>query len=130
MNGHLIDTSVFVKVLRGNHAAAEFLAGLANTHVSATIIGELLYGALKSAKPEANIISVRKLIDGVHLLMIGDDTAAIYAKIRNELVREGFNLPENDLWIAATAKQNGLTVATYDSHFRQIKAIETAYFGE
>jgi predicted nucleic acid-binding protein len=87
-----------------------------------------LYGALKSAKPEANAASVRKLIDGVHVLLISDDTAEIYAKIRNDLVRAGFNFSENDLWIAATAKQHGLTVATYDGHFRRIKAIESAYF--
>jgi tRNA(fMet)-specific endonuclease VapC len=71
----------------------------------------------------ANIALINQLIDGVEVLLLNDVTAAIYAEIKNELVKTGFNLPENDMWIAAVAKQYDLVVATYDSHFKHIKAI-------
>jgi tRNA(fMet)-specific endonuclease VapC len=130
MNGNLVDTNVFVKVLRGDTAAKVFFDGLDEVYISATILGELLYGAKKSAKSEANIALIEQLVNGVKVLILDDETAAIYAHLKNELIKTGFNLPENDMWIAAVAKQHDLAVATYDSHFKHIKTIETIYCNE
>jgi predicted nucleic acid-binding protein len=36
--------------------------------------------------------------------------------------------PENDIWIAATAKQHGLTVASRDSHFDYIDGLSIQHW--
>jgi tRNA(fMet)-specific endonuclease VapC len=47
-------------------------------------------------------------------------TAQHYGRIRNDLRAIGRPVPENDLWIAAIARQHGLTLVTRDQHFQHI----------
>lgn len=49
--------------------------------------------------------------------------AEYYAHIYLSLSRKGKPMPTNDLWIAATALQHGLTVFTYNKHFFEIDVI-------
>jgi len=51
---------------------------------------------------------------------VGDHTAAI--KITRQ--RKGLVLDENDLWIAATAREAGATLVTRDTDFRQIEVLQ------
>jgi tRNA(fMet)-specific endonuclease VapC len=44
-------------------------------------------------------------------------TTAHYARVRNELRRGGTPIPENDVWIAALARQHSLPVVSRDVHF-------------
>jgi tRNA(fMet)-specific endonuclease VapC len=34
-------------------------------------------------------------------------------------------IPENDIWIAASAVQYGLTLATRDRHFEEVERLQT-----
>ncbi|NSW90958.1 MAG: PIN domain-containing protein [Firmicutes bacterium] len=43
------------------------------------------------------------------------------------MIRKGINIPENDLWIAATAIANNLKLATFDHHFTHIDGLEVVY---
>jgi len=52
-------------------------------------------------------------------------TAAYYGKIKNNLRLKGKPIPENDIWIAAAALQNNLTVITRDKHFLEIDLIKS-----
>jgi tRNA(fMet)-specific endonuclease VapC len=52
-------------------------------------------------------------------------TADYYAKIFHDLRGKGRPIPSNDMWIAATAMQNGLWLATYDGHFKHIEGLLT-----
>jgi tRNA(fMet)-specific endonuclease VapC len=125
MNGNLLDTNVIIRVLRSDEDAIGFLNGLDEVYLSSIVVGELFYGANKSTKTVGNIEMIKKLIDGVEILSVDEETAIMYAEIKNNLASSGFNLPENDLWIAATAKKYGLTLATFDNHFKLINDIET-----
>ena len=51
---------------------------------------------------------------------VGDHTAEI--KITRQ--RKGLVLDENDLWIAATAREAGATLVTRDTDFRQIEVLQ------
>ena len=66
----------------------------------------------------------------VTLLSPNQYTAQIYGDIRLSLALKGQPIPENDLWIAATARQYGMTVLTSDAHFERIECIELKMFGE
>ena len=43
-----------------------------------------------------------------------------YGEIKNALRIKGRPLPENDIWIAALARQHDLMLVTRDTHFEQI----------
>lgn len=57
------------------------------------------------------------------LLPCDAETAAIYSRVRTELQCAGNLLPENDLWIAATALPHDLILAIRDQHFSRIAAL-------
>jgi len=125
MNGNLLDTSIIIDVLRGDADAVDFLHNLSGeVFVSVIAVGELLYGASKSTKVEHNIKLVRDVTSDIDVLPIDIETAEAYGQIKTDLVKKGFKIPENDIWIAATAQRNGLALATYDSHFKHISNLE------
>jgi len=43
--------------------------------------------------------------------------------IKSQLRAKGQPIPENDIWIAATAKQPQLTLVTRDGHFQAIEGL-------
>ena len=57
------------------------------------------------------------------VLTITSETSRIYADIRYELRLAGQPIPENDLWIAALARQHGLSVLSKDAHFDQVAGL-------
>ena len=50
-------------------------------------------------------------------------TADMYAAIRHGLKLRGRPIPENDLWIAALARQHSLEIVSRDPHFDQVEGI-------
>ncbi|MCE0497756.1 MAG: hypothetical protein LV481_07410 [Methylacidiphilales bacterium] len=46
-----------------------------------------------------------------------------YGRIKAELARAGTPIPENDVWIAAQAIEQGLPLATCDAHFGRINRL-------
>jgi len=51
-------------------------------------------------------------------------TALRYATIRSDLRSKGQLIPDNDLWIAATALAHDLTLATGDRHFERVPGLK------
>ncbi len=47
-----------------------------------------------------------------------------YALIKTSLLNKGNPIPENDIWIAAIAKQYYLTLITNDKHFSVIEGLD------
>jgi tRNA(fMet)-specific endonuclease VapC len=45
--------------------------------------------------------------------------------IKNLLRQKGHPIPENDIWIAASARQHGLTLVTRDGHFGYVEDLIT-----
>jgi predicted nucleic acid-binding protein len=50
-------------------------------------------------------------------------TAEVYGQISARLSRFGVPIPQNDIWIAAIAKQAGLPLATGDKHFSEVDGL-------
>lgn len=96
--------------------------------VSSIVLGELFYGAHKSARPKENFDEVQALMDVIPTLSCDPETARHYGLIKDRLRVIGRPLPENDIWIAAAAIQHGLTLATWDNHFRQVEGLSLAEF--
>lgn len=88
------------------------------------VMGELFYGALNSAKPKKNEQAVHKLSTQFVLVPIDEAIAIRYATIRLKLKKMGHPIPENDIWIAATCLELGISLLTRDGHFDYIHGLE------
>jgi tRNA(fMet)-specific endonuclease VapC len=51
------------------------------------------------------------------------ETARHYGRIKDGLRRKGRPLPENDIWIAALARQHDLTLVSRDAHFADVESL-------
>jgi Predicted nucleic acid-binding protein, contains PIN domain len=127
MSGKLIDTNVIIKLLNGDTKTIELFDSIENIMVSIITAGELLYGAYKSSKVKENLEIFNEFLSEYPLLPIDENISAIYGQLKANLVKQGINIPENDLWIAATAKSNDLYLVTYDTHFTNIDGLKLFY---
>ena len=63
----------------------------------------------------------------VRVVDMDEETAERYAVILNSLWKIGRPIPTNDLWIAASAMQYGLTILTTDAHFNHVAQVLVHY---
>jgi tRNA(fMet)-specific endonuclease VapC len=120
----LLDTNIAVAILARDAAITQALAGRPRIWVSAAVLGELYYGAFKSARRDENLRRISDLLSTTPLLRHDDETAYHYGAIRNELRLKGRPIPENDIWVAATARQHDLIVVSRDSHFAHVDGLQ------
>jgi predicted nucleic acid-binding protein len=121
----LLDTSAYSAFLRGHPGIVAEVRRAAEIHVNAVILGELLAGFGGGKREEHNRSLLRSFLASprVRVAALDAETSERYAHLLQALRRTGRPVPTNDLWIAATAMQLGLTVVTTDQHFRQIASI-------
>ncbi len=125
MNGrYLLDTSVVVASLRDDPSVRDRLVPGRGVCISITVLGELLFGARRSSKPEDSRQRVAEFVSRCPVLTHTEQTAERYAMIRAELWAKGKPIPENDIWIAAAAMQYSLTLAARDEHFACIEGLD------
>lgn len=88
------------------------------------VLGEYRYG-LKSSRARA---AREKWLDDLEancsVLDVTSETSRVYAEIRQELRMAGQPIPENDLWIAALARQHRLPILSNDAHFDQVSGVQ------
>lgn len=121
----LLDTSVVIPHLRGDRALAARIAQLASIHVPWVVVGELRFGARRAVRPEEALAQVRTFLRTAPVLLPDEGTAELYGDLKAELARLGRPIPDNDLWIAAIARQYDLPLATRDAHFAQVPSLRT-----
>ena len=78
----------------------------------------------KSARKDDNMALFWTVLSTFEILPVNEAVAVSYALIKSDLINNGIKIPENDLWIAGTAHANGLSLATFDSHFENISRIK------
>jgi tRNA(fMet)-specific endonuclease VapC len=88
--------------------------------VPAVALGELYFGALKSRRAEANLQRLGEFAAASNVLSVDAAVARLYGEVREGLRRIGRPIPENDIWIAATALRHDLSLVTRDSHFEHV----------
>jgi tRNA(fMet)-specific endonuclease VapC len=86
-------------------------------------LGELIYGAQKSSRKRENIELFENFLSEYSIIEINDEISRLYGEIKAELVSKGINIPENDLWIAATAIYKDFCLVTFDQHFSGISRL-------
>ena len=110
---------------RGNKEVLDAVQTAENIGVNPVIIGELLSGFAQGTYASQNVKQLELFLDSPRcvVLPIVKESAQRYARIHHTLHKAGTPIPANDLWIAATAMEHGLTVVTLDKHFARIPQI-------
>jgi len=117
----LLDTNIIIGILAKDEAILSRLAETESVFLPSIALGELYFGAFKSAHPDDNAERIDRLADSTAILYCDGTTALHYGRIKTTLRARGRPIPENDIWIAAIAQQHGLTVVSRDLHFREIE---------
>jgi tRNA(fMet)-specific endonuclease VapC len=83
--------------------------------ISSITLGELYYGAEKSARRLENLEAIEQFGARLDVLSFSPKAAAHYGQIRAELERLGTPVGSHDMLIGAHARAEGMTVVTNNS---------------
>ncbi len=121
-NNYLLDTNIVVAILNQEAGLEQHLIGN-NAYLSTVVLGELYYGAQNSARAADNLKKIETFMASCAFLDCDKQTAVEYSNIRLQLKVKGRPIPENDIWIAAAARQHGLTLVSRDEHFKEVNGL-------
>ena len=127
---YLFDTDAISQVIKKSPSIS-FIRKLASVdpekQFTTTItVGELVYGAYKSNRPEYFIEKLEKLVwPNIQILPFDESSAKVYGKLRAGMERKGTPLTEPDLRIASIAMHHGLIVITGNArHFSKVPGLK------
>lgn len=121
---YLLDTNIIIDLFNGDDVVTKKIITSDEIFVPNIVIGELYYGSYGSKKGKSNLKRLEEFIVSSTIINTTVETARIYGHIKNELKKKGTPIPENDIWIAALAKQYSLKLLTRDRHFESIEVID------
>lgn len=123
---YLLDINAAIARINGDAAFDKFISGAEEIFVPIIALGELYYGAERSARIEANLAAIENFLSGRTILNCDTETARWFGRILRRLHAKGRPIPDNDIWIAAIAFQHDLTVLTRDKHFDDVDGVSLA----
>lgn len=120
MPQYLLDTNIVSYIVRDH--SPKLTARIMKTPpdalaVSVITAGELQFGLQKLApglRTSAIATRIDKLLSVISTLALPAEAAAHYGQIRSALERKGAPIGGNDLWIAAHALADGLTLVSHN----------------
>jgi tRNA(fMet)-specific endonuclease VapC len=83
---------------------------------------------LRSLQTEKNLKRLNEFIMNMGILPCDQETATYYGLIKNQLRHQGKPIPENDIWLAATARQQHLCLISHDKHFTHIAGLSLSSY--
>lgn len=124
MAGRILpDTNVVIAFFAGDVTVISEFNNADEIFLASVVLGELYYGARKSARSAQNVARVDAFAGNNVILSCDLETSQQYGVIKETLRAKGRMIPDNDIWIAATALQYALTLATRDSHFNEVDGL-------
>ncbi len=121
----LLDTNIISDLNDNVPETLQVLASAEEVFTSVVVAGELFYGIENSTRRKENFSFYTDFFQTCAVLDITLDTASIYGAIKTNLRQKGKPIPENDIWIAAIAIQNDLTLLTHDHHFSSVDRLRS-----
>ena len=124
---YLIDTDIIIFALRGDKTVLAKFEENKNIPISISMItyAELVFGAKRSQNERTNMLKVNRIreIYPVEELNIG--IMELFADIKANMYSKAMRIEDMDLFIAATAIYNDLTLVTNNTkHFKNIPLLE------
>jgi tRNA(fMet)-specific endonuclease VapC len=126
----MMDTSAYTAFLRGSPEVKEAVQQADEIVFNPVVLGELIAGFLMGRNERKNRAILKDFLSSPRVIVaeIDEETSERYAVIVRSLRMKGTPIPNNDLWIAASAMQYGLKVLTTDKHYLKVPQIITEYF--
>jgi len=124
---YLIDTDIIIFALRGDKTVLAKFEENKNIPISISMItyAELVFGAKRSQNERTNMLKVNRIreIYPVEELNIG--IMELFADIKANMYSKAMRIEDMDLFIAATAIYNDLTLVTNNTkHFKNISLLK------
>jgi tRNA(fMet)-specific endonuclease VapC len=120
------DTCIYVRQKRSEEVLRRFRAlQPGEAAVSLITFGELIFGAIKRGRLEAEREKWVELVHLLPVLPLPVEAAERYGTIRAELEAKGGVIGNNDMWIAAHALAASLTLVTNnEKEFRRVRGLK------
>jgi tRNA(fMet)-specific endonuclease VapC len=122
----MLDTNLCIRVLRDRpgQVRERFNANADGLCISTIVLGELLYGAAKSQRPEHHRQQVEAFAARLEVLPFDARAADHAADVRAALERRGTPIGGYDVLIAGHARSLGLVLITGDlDEFRRVDGL-------
>ena len=124
---YLIDTDIIIFALRGDKTVLAKFEENKNIPISISMItyAELVFGAKRSQNERTNMLKVNRIreIYPVEELNIG--IMELFADIKANMYSKAMRIEDMDLFIAATAIYNDLTLVTNNTkHFENVPVLK------
>ncbi len=115
-----LDTSIVVRHLRtDDQEIGAALSAAAELYLPLTALGELRFGVKHSGQQRA-VEQLERFLREVVILHPDETSARADASLKHHLAGKGKPIPENDIWIAATARSHDLPLYCRDAHFDEL----------
>ncbi len=120
-----MDSNVYIDMVQGKSEIADFLAECEEIIIPAATFAEITEGFYRRGVASTAGIALGRFLNrpNVHFRAADYAVADRYALIANSLRRKGRPIPQNDIWVAATAFETGSRVLSYDHHFDEIDGL-------
>jgi tRNA(fMet)-specific endonuclease VapC len=119
----LLDTNIVIANLNEDPQVAEGL-NHSTIFLSTITLGELYYGADASKHIAVNLAKLEAMAAKTSVLSVSRITAIWFGRTKNQLRATGRPIPDNDIWIAATAMEHGFTLVSRDAHFNHVDGLK------
>lgn len=120
----ILDTNALSDFLRDRADVVEIIDAADWPCLPVIVLGEYRFGVAASRERRALLPRLDECERCFPILSIDAGTARSYAEIKGELKTRGRPIPENDVWIAALARQHDLPVLTRDKHFDAVPQLK------
>ena len=120
-----LDTNAYSNLRRGNMRLLALLNECDEILMPAAVFAELEYGFLRGGKTAENESLLASFLDEEHVSFqpVTQSIAERWGYVKAALAQKGTPIPENDIWIAATAFETGPRIVSYDRHFDEIDGL-------
>ncbi len=111
---YMLDTNICIYVMKNYppNLLGKFNTLAEQLCISSITLGELHYGAEKSARRADNLIAIQHFTARLDVLAFEAKAAAHYGQVRAELERAGAICGPHDMQIGGHARSEGLIVVT------------------
>lgn len=115
----ILDTNVYSALDKADPIVLRALAGVEKAYVPIVVVGELQFGFQHGNRITVNNDRLVKFLsrDTVEILSLTTETARIYGELSILCKKRGRAASNNDIWIAALAREHDLPLVTFDKDF-------------
>lgn len=132
MTAVCVDTSAYSRFTYGDPTAAEIIRAARDLALPVIVLAELRTGFKLGTQAAANEKRLREFLENPvsRVLTIDEKAVDHYVDLMTGLRRRGKPVPTNDVWIAALALREGLTILTADRHFQEMRGVKVRLLPE